>query len=126
MYVYIYIHLADELTPEGIDDARDGRCRPLTDKVEVEHPLDGTGLHATGRVRNEPKITIHTTVGLLDKASSLVMKKGTRKRGMRSASRTKASNVVIGRQIAAGIALGGRHYGRAVYRLNIEGVSYYM
>lgn len=40
------VHLTDELAAEGVDDARDGGHGSLADEVEVEHALDGAGLHA--------------------------------------------------------------------------------
>ena len=39
-------HLADELAAEGVDDTGDGGSLALADEVEVEHALDGLGLHA--------------------------------------------------------------------------------
>ena len=38
-------HLADELTAKGIDDGCDGGGRTLAYEVEIEHALDGAGLH---------------------------------------------------------------------------------
>ena len=40
------VHLAHELTTEGVDDTGDGGGGTLADEVEVEHTLDSTGLHA--------------------------------------------------------------------------------
>jgi hypothetical protein len=40
------LHLADELTAEGVDDTGDGRLLALADEVEIKHALDGLGLHS--------------------------------------------------------------------------------
>jgi hypothetical protein len=40
------LHLADELTAEGVNDTGDGRLLALADEVEVKHALDGLGLHS--------------------------------------------------------------------------------
>ena len=40
------VHLADELTTEGVDDASYRGCLALADEVEVEHALHGTRLEA--------------------------------------------------------------------------------
>jgi hypothetical protein len=40
------VHLADELTAEGVDDTGDGRLLALADEVEIEHTLNGPGLEA--------------------------------------------------------------------------------
>jgi len=39
-----YVHLADELTTECVDDTGDGRSLSLADKVKVEHTLDSARL----------------------------------------------------------------------------------
>lgn len=44
------IHFAHELTAKGVDDTGDGRGGTLADEVEVEHSLNGSGLHTTGGV----------------------------------------------------------------------------
>ena len=41
-----YVHFADELTAECVDDTGDGGLLALADEVEVEHTLDGTGLQS--------------------------------------------------------------------------------
>lgn len=42
------VHLADELTAEGVDDTSHGGGGTLADEIKVEHALHGSGLHATG------------------------------------------------------------------------------
>lgn len=44
------VHLADELTTEGVDDTGDGGGGALANEVKVEHALHGSGLHATAEV----------------------------------------------------------------------------
>lgn len=39
-----YLHFADKLAAEGVDDAGHGRSFPLADEVEIQHALDGSGL----------------------------------------------------------------------------------
>lgn len=41
------VHLAHELTTEGVDDTGHGGGRALANEVKVEHALHGSGLHAT-------------------------------------------------------------------------------
>lgn len=42
-----YLHFADKLAAEGVDDAGHGRSFPLADEVEIQHALDGSGLQTT-------------------------------------------------------------------------------
>jgi len=50
-----YVHFADELTAECVDDTGDGGLLALADEVEVEHALDGTGLQSAVHIVLEPR-----------------------------------------------------------------------
>lgn len=75
------VHLAHELTAESVDDAGDGGGCALADEVEVEHALDGTGLHS------------------VDEASCLVGEEGVfGERCQGPAGGSKALDVIVGGQ----------------------------
>lgn len=75
------VHLAHELTTEGVDDTGNGWGSALADEVEIQHALDGTGLHA------------------VDEASRLVVEKGVGgQRAQRPAGGSETGDVVVGRQ----------------------------
>lgn len=40
------VHLADELSAEGVDDARNGWCGSLADEIEIKHALHSSWLKA--------------------------------------------------------------------------------
>jgi hypothetical protein len=73
-----YVHLADELTAESVNDASYGRSGSLADKVEVEHSLH--------RTRLQP----------VDKASCLVVEEGVFGSGAQGpAGSHKSADVVV-------------------------------
>lgn len=73
------VHLADELSTKGIDDARNGWCGALADEVEIEHALHSSWLEA-----------VH-------EASGLVVEEGVLStRAQRTAGSSEAADVVIG------------------------------
>jgi hypothetical protein len=75
------VHLADELTTEGVNDACNGGCLALADEVEIEHALDGSRLQT------------------VDKASCLFVEESVLStRAQRSARSCKAADVVVGRE----------------------------
>lgn len=73
------VHLADELSTESVDDARNGGCGALADEVEIEHALDGSWLE-----------TVHEASRLVVEESVLST------RAQRSAGSNEAADVVIG------------------------------
>lgn len=86
------VHLADELTTEGVDDACNGGCLALADEVEIEHALDGSGLET------------------VNKASCLFVEESVLStRAQRSAWSCEAADVVVGREAGTwSCAIGGR------------------
>lgn len=73
------VHLADELTTEGVDDTGNRRGLALADEVEIQHALDGTGLET------------------IDEASGLVIEESVRrKRAQRSAGSSETLDLVVG------------------------------
>lgn len=73
------VHLADELTTEGVDDTSDRGNLSLADEVEVKHALDSLGLQT------------------VDETSRLGVEEGVRRsRAQRSAGSREAGDVVIG------------------------------
>jgi len=75
------VHLADELSTEGIDDAGDGGGLALADEIEIEHALHSPRLEA-----------VH-------KASCLVVEEGVLgTRAQRPAGSCEAADVVVGRK----------------------------
>lgn len=91
------VHLADELATESIDDTRHGGGLTLANEVEIQHALDGSGLHS------------------VDEASGLVVEKSVFSTwAQRSAGSLETSNVVICREVAlrgSAIRGCGRHGG---------------
>lgn len=79
------VHLADELSTKGIDDARNGRCGALADEVEIEHALHGSWLE-----------TVHEASCLVVEESMLCA------RAQRPAGSNEASDVVVGIASTAG------------------------
>ena len=73
------VHLADELTTESVDDARNGWCGALADEVEIEHALHGSWLE-----------TVHEASRLVVEESVLST------RAQWSAGSSKAADVVVG------------------------------
>lgn len=73
------VHLADELSTESVDDARNGGCGALADEVEIEHALDGSWLE-----------TVHEASRLVVEESVLST------RAQRPAGSSKAADVVVG------------------------------
>ena len=110
------VHLADELSTESVDDARNGGCGALADEVEIEHALDGSWLE-----------TVHEASRLVVEESVLST------RAQRSAGSSKAADVVVGiastwsgrgrRRTSTGCATWdcGRHGGRFGVLERIEG-----
>lgn len=79
------VHLADELTTEGVDDTGDRGSLALADEVKVKHSLDGTGLET------------------VDEASSLVGEESVLWKGAEGSARgSETLDVVVGRQLALG------------------------
>jgi len=75
------VHLADELSPEGIDDARNGGSLALADEIEIEHALNGSRLET------------------VNKTSRLVMEECVfSTRAQRSAWCREAADIVVGRK----------------------------
>jgi len=98
------VHLADELSTEGIDDARHGWCGALADKVEIQHALDGSWLQ-----------TVHEASCLVVEESMLST------RAQRPARGSKATDVIVGIRCSRGqwcrsgaAGDGGRHGGGIV------------
>lgn len=86
------VHLADELSAEGIDDAGDGRGLALADEVEIQHALHSPRLET------------------VNEASCLVVEESVRRqRAQRAAGSSKALDLVVGRQVLAAIGTGGCH-----------------
>ena len=90
------VHLADELTTEGVDDASNRGSGTLADEVEIEHALDSTGLQT------------------VDEASCLLVEESMRgKRAQRPAGSSEAADVVVRREVGgsaragSGGAIGG-------------------
>lgn len=103
------VHLADELATKSIDDTSNGRSGSLADEVEVEHALDGPGLHATALVRLNGGVV---TTDLLDEASCLVVEEGVGERREDAAGRAETGDVIVGGLQAiggAGQGGSGRH-----------------
>lgn len=81
------VHLADELTTEGIDDASNRGCGTLADEVEIEHALDSTGLQT------------------VDEASCLLVEESMGgERAQRPAGSSEAADVVVRGEVAGGRA----------------------
>jgi hypothetical protein len=89
------VHLADELTTEGVDDTGDGWGGTLADEVKVEHALHGAGLE-----------TVDKTSGLVVEESVLSSW------AQRSAWGSKTTDVVVGRASGSAVVTvggSGRH-----------------
>ena len=86
------VHLADELSTEGVDNACNGGSLAFADEVEVEHALDGPRLET------------------VNKASCLVVEESVLStRAQRPAGSCKAADVVVGREASTGsCAIGSR------------------
>ena len=99
------LHLADELTTEGIDDTGDGRLLALADEVEVKHALDGLGLHSAVAIVSMFLAVLSRCEGdILDETSCLgVEELVVGLRSECSAGRGEACDVVVGR---GGLAVG--------------------
>lgn len=73
------VHLADELTTEGVDDTGDRGNLSLADEVKVKHALDSLGLQT------------------VDETSRLGVEESVRRsRAQRSAGGSEAGDVVVG------------------------------
>lgn len=109
------VHLADELTTEGVDNTRYGRSGALADEIEIEHALHGSGLHTT-----DVSLVSHVEVvgaeshDLLHEASCLVVEKAVLGGREDTARRGKAGDVVVGRlhAVAGGESRGGHDESR--------------
>ena len=84
------VHLADELSTEGVDNTSNGGGLALADEVEIQHALDGSGLQT------------------IDEAACLLMEKGVlRKRAQWPTGSRETLDLVVGRQ--AIVATSGSH-----------------
>lgn len=111
------VHLADELTTEGVNNTRYGRSGALADEIEVEHALHGSGLHTTDLL-----LVSHVEVGeespeshdLLHEASCLVVEKAVLGGREDTARRGETGDVVVGRldAVARGESRGGHDESR--------------
>lgn len=124
-----FLHLADELTAESVDDTGDRRLLALADEVEVKHALDGLGLHSA--VETVSLVLVVLLVAKLELCSRAASPEGNildetsclgveelvvGLRSECSAGRGEAGDVVVGR---GGLAVG--HSKRGHYCCVCEG-----
>lgn len=108
------VHLADELTTEGVDNTRYGRSGALADEIEVEHALHGSGLHTTDLLLVSHVEVREESQDLLHEASCLVVEKAVLGGREDTARRGEAGDVVVGRlhAVASGESRGGHDESR--------------
>lgn len=111
--IWFTIHLAHELTTEGVDDTGDGGSGTLADEVEVKHTLDSPGLHTTVADCQPEQLSTATGRHLLYEASRLVVEEGVAERRAHTAGGVEAGDVVVGGGAIGGVDEGsrGRHVG---------------
>lgn len=97
------IHLADELAAESVDNASNRRGAALADEVKVEHALHSSWLHSAV-VSSHQYFLSHqrspTYHYLLDETSCLVVEKSVFEGSQGTAWSRKATNIVVGREVA--------------------------
>ena len=90
------VHFADELTTECVDDTGDGRSSTLAYEVKVHHALDSLWLHTTVQLLAFGLTDGGVRVGLLDKASCLVVEQSMAHGAHCSRGGLEAYNVLVG------------------------------
>jgi hypothetical protein len=94
------------LATKSVYNASEGRGLAFADEVEIEHALNSSWLHAAAHfVRNG---IVLASGSVLDEASCLLMEQSVRgRRTQRATRRSKASDIVVGRESSSRGSVGG-------------------